>query len=97
MSDKEFTSGEKRGLIVLLVIMGAIVGWSLISKSCVYNSDKVQAPSEREIIVHDSLTRINDSNKLFKPEKRKIRQRKVRQQKIRPDGRKRDYLAEPVD
>lgn len=97
MADKGFTSGEKRGLIVLLIIMSVIVGWSLISKSCDSESGNMPAPSEQMIMTHDSLTYIEDSAKFDKRIKRKTKTRKTKSKKVVPDGRKRDYLSEPVN
>ncbi|MDE5821134.1 MAG: hypothetical protein K2H50_01005 [Paramuribaculum sp.] len=97
MTDKGFTSGEKRGLIVLLVVMAVIVGWSVISKGCASNVGQTESPSDRMIMIHDSLSHINDSVKLIKQSKRKTKTRKVKVKSVKPDGLKRDYLSEPVN
>ncbi|MDE5744320.1 MAG: hypothetical protein K2H84_01510 [Paramuribaculum sp.] len=95
MSDKGFTSGERRGLIVLLVIMCCIVGWSIIAKSCTGNVE-YKAITEEAKQLHDSIISSKDTSRVEKTIKKSGETKKSQTKKMRPDGKKRNYLAEPI-
>lgn len=93
MAEKGFTSGERRGLIVLLAGMCIIIGWVLMSKTSVSNEPKTIPTAA--VAAHDSIVMQRDSNaSVLKDNTKKKSGRKASR---RPDGKKRDYLAEPID
>lgn len=91
MADKNFTSGEKRGLIALVILIAVIVGWTLMSRSCGSSRDVV-CPAE----VSDTITPKvkvksgDDSTSTRKKKKKTVNKNR------RPDGKQRDYLSEPA-
>ena len=96
MSDKGFTSGERRGLIVLLVVMCCIVGWSIIGKSCAGNVGH-EVITEDAKRLHDSIISSKDTSAVEHTMKKSGKARKSKTRRPQPDGKKRNYLAEPIN
>ncbi|MDE6264908.1 MAG: hypothetical protein K2M11_07155, partial [Paramuribaculum sp.] len=92
MAEKGFTSGERRGLIVLLAGMCVIIAWVLMSKTCGSNEPKTIPTAA--VAAHDSIVMHRDSNASVAKVISNIKKKSGRKVSRRPDGKKRDYLAE---
>lgn len=97
MADKGFTSGERRGLIVLLAIMSIIVAWSLVNKSCSESESRQVELSEEMKATHDSVIAAADTVRMEQKSRRISKTRVAKTKNKLPEGKKRNYLAEPVD
>lgn len=95
MAEKGFTSGERRGLIVLLAGMCLIIAWVLMSKGC--RGNETNAISTDAVAAHASIVALRDSNASIVKVKNNTKKKSGRKVSRRPDGKKRDYLAEPID
>lgn len=95
MAEKGFTSGERRGLIVLLAGMCLIVAWSLLAIGC--GNNEVKDISVGAVAAHDSLVAQRDSNTSVIKIKNSTKKKSGRKVSHRADGKKRDYLGEPID
>ncbi len=95
MADKGFTSGERRGLIVLLAGMCLIVAWALLARGC--GGNEVKEISAATAAAHDSIAAQRDSGAVIVKVKNNTKKKSGKKASRRPDGKKRDYLAEPID
>ncbi len=93
MSDKSFTSGERRGLILLLIVITSLLGVALFNRSCSERTPVNKLSSEAEA-AHDSSVAVIDSVAI--PEAKPKKKKKTSKNNRRPDGIKRDYLSEPI-
>ncbi|MCI9607957.1 MAG: hypothetical protein HFJ94_07285 [Muribaculaceae bacterium] len=94
MSDKSFTSAERRGLILLLIIITLLLGIAVINRAC--NRVSPPAPlTEAAKSAHDSLISSIDSVTTPKATPKPKKKAGAGKKKA-PDGTKRNYLSEPV-
>lgn len=97
----DFTSGEKRGLIALLVILTAILGLSVGIRMCGRGSYISSAPSipPSDISETDSQYIPADTTIIFNssPKNNKSRKCTAAVRQTKPDGNQRSFLDEPVE
>ncbi len=93
MADKNFTSGEKRGLIILVALIAIIVGWTLISRSCATSHEASCTIVASDTIAPKAIIKIKSAGDSTSTRKKK---KQARNKNRRPDGKQRDYLSEPA-
>lgn len=103
MARFDFTSGERRGLIVLLACLTLLIATTSLHL-CSGSSDPVQTNINRgaataNVASGDSLmTQTDTTETSLKPVKRKTRAKSAKTTRSsRPDGRQRKHLDELVD
>lgn len=93
MADINFTSGEKRGLIVLVALIAIIVGWTLISRSCANSGEVPYNASASDTIMPKVGIKVKSAGDSTATRRKK---KKTSDKNRRPDGKQRDYLSEPA-
>lgn len=93
MADKNFTSGEKRGLIALVTLMAVIVGWTLMSRSCGSSRDVICPAEVSDTITPKATVKVKSGDDSTSTRRKK---KKTVNKNRRPDGKQRDYLSEPA-
>ena len=98
----DFTSGEKRGLIALLVILTTILGLSVGMRMCDHRSSISSAPSnlQSDISETDSQYIRPDTTAIIFNSSHKNKRSRKRSGTVRPtkpDGNQRSFLDEPVE
>lgn len=94
----DFTSGEKRGLIALLVILTVILAFSVGMRMC-NRSSHSPAPvlPVADTAAADLQSGRPDTTLIFKSSQKHRKKSGTKARQAKPDGPQRSFLDEPVE
>lgn len=96
MGNNKFTASERRGLLILLVLVAITICWTLFSKTC-HSSTTPQLIQQDTIITSDQIKPLSDDSTSIKKQRLKRQKKDKKSTNKLPDGRQRDLLDEKTN